>query len=220
MDDAILKGLERLNTKLMNDFLLSVYKDDDAFNAFSKKYHDRYLHFSGSTDVDNKAIELHYENIMTQITILKDLKQLTQKPQKQQTIMITISPRPDITVEQLISVVKKVCCKTFITQSHYVIEQRGKNLQEMGSGIHAHIVSVLNKYKKKSHLIKEIFNTCKGIVQTQQHVDIQINDKPDGFMKYIKGEKGDLKKDNVEITDKWRQQLNLQPIYCVSNEKE
>lgn len=57
-------------------------------------------------------------------------------------IWLTINPRPDVALSEIMQHVKKYVKRTFIKTYYYVYEQRGSktNEKEMGTGIHVHLL--------------------------------------------------------------------------------
>jgi hypothetical protein len=131
-------------------------------------------------------------------------------------VFITINPRPDVTLHQLMEKISKVLKKKWLTDQPYLyaIEQRSEDTTNMGEGIHAHMV--IPKATEPRRIRDQVYNTLKDIVGTPKHVDFifRTEDKIKGVITYIKGTK--VSKDKmrkVEIDKIWRERQGLQPYY-------
>lgn len=125
-------------------------------------------------------------------------------------VLITINPRPEVTLPELQKVVAKLLKKTTITHFAYTYEVRTGE-----SGLHVHI---LVQYNDKPHHFKRgIKNTTKNICDSnnpnilnfkfisEQNLDDKIN--------YLKGEKKTSKLKGVEDSVAYREKYNLLPLY-------
>lgn len=79
--------------------------------------------------------------------IFKEFKELytkykTNDKDNSKFIWLTINPRADVPLSQIMQVAKKYVKRTFIKTYYYVYEQRGSitNQKEMGTGIHIHLL--------------------------------------------------------------------------------
>lgn len=133
---------------------------------------------------------------------------------------VTISPKPDITLEELTQKVDHWKAQTHIESVEYVYEQRSSIQDEMGTGIHIH--AIVKTDAKPSSFKTRTHNTFKNLVGNVNRVDIKplhyekfIQDKRD----YMKGEKtGVGKGEKVKIDKIWRSTVGLEDYYEYVNE--
>jgi len=125
-------------------------------------------------------------------------------------MLLTINPRPDVSLAQLKKVVEKIVSKKTITHYAYVYEVRKKD-----SGLHCHM---LLKYTDKPYSFQ------RGLKNTAKHI-CTVNHKEIFNMKYIEedhvpekisyflGNKKDSKKAGVIDTVAYRKAQNLETMY-------
>lgn len=171
-------------------------------------------------------IKMDYE----QNKILKDIKKIEDKTKEDLLkyraekrldlyIFLTINP-PDgkLTPEELLKMCIRAMSRKFIGKYHFVIEQRGKSIDENGKGMHAHLLFERNVNYKPATIKRDLKNTFKKCFY-------KINDSNFNFKKcgqefykarlsYIKGNKTGLEKDEKMEVDKYfRNKFNLKNIY-------
>lgn len=136
-------------------------------------------------------------------------------------ILVTINPPEDIDIDTLYDCVCQIKSKTWIGNDYvYCFEQRGVTDEELGKGIHAHML-LYRGDKPKSEVVREIKSTVKkyGLYDGKDPTDRQLNFKPirsgteSRVVNYMLGNKDDVKSAKVAIDVKWREQNNLAPIY-------
>lgn len=140
---------------------------------------------------------------------------------------ITINPTEDITLEQIHTVMQRVFNKKWMTLAIYVIEQRGITLDELGKGMHIHLL-VHRNGQAFSDVFREIANTVKHICNVElgrankwQYGAYQCQKTTNKFLKnrltYMLGKKKyteDNQKDIKQYYDKiFREKFNLQDFY-------
>eukprot|EP00481_Brizalina_sp_1-RS-2013_P003553 TRINITY_DN962_c0_g1_i2.p1 TRINITY_DN962_c0_g1~~TRINITY_DN962_c0_g1_i2.p1 ORF type:complete len:138 (+),score=12.85 TRINITY_DN962_c0_g1_i2:229-642(+) len=89
-------------------------------------------------------------------------------------IFLTINPPPAMNLQDFHNKVNKTISKNWIEGYIYVLEQRGENLEEIGKGFHTHILLKLRGHKRKSEIDREIKNTWKKILDTDNYHILNI----------------------------------------------
>lgn len=145
-------------------------------------------------------------------------------------VFLTISPDEKIcSLEELLELCRKITSKKWCKRYCYVIEQRGKTLEEVGKGAHAHLILFRDGHKF-SDIVRECANTCKKYI----HIDFKNRDKKgqfnngafhivirphtvennDKIKNYILGDKDNKDKQIKQQYDKvFRQNNNIQNSY-------
>lgn len=144
-----------------------------------------------------------------------ELKKQTAKKHNNGYMFITINPKPSVQLKDFIKLLKKISKKTCFEKCMYVLEQRGKDSDEIGTGFHAHMLVQRNLQYKPIKLKQNIQNSCKKIVGNI-HNDNQLNIQTVGeeFAKdkqqYIIGDKTGDGKDKKQDMDKiWRKEQGI-----------
>jgi len=122
-------------------------------NAFKEVMHNKYKqHFSALLDAGD-ANEL--------FPIIKKLNEVNEDKFKSDYMFITISPHPEqVNIKTFTDACAKAMTKPWIKKYLYVLEQRGVNMDELGSGIHFHALIDKGNYKF-SHILKEFQSTFR-----------------------------------------------------------
>lgn len=131
-------------------------------------------------------------------------------------VFLTITPREETTLVEIMKVMKKVTSKVWMKDYIYSIEQRGTVEEDnLGKGKHMHIL-----FRKGSEepckIIREVRNTCKHIIGNAQNCDFQFRtaDKAKNYPNYIKGIKKDKEKEAKCEGDRiWRVKNNIEQFY-------
>lgn len=130
-------------------------------------------------------------------------------------MFITINPKPSVSLNDFIKLLKKISSKTCFDKCLYVLEQRGDSAEHMGEGFHAHMLVKRNLNYKPTKLKTNVKNSCKKIVGNI-HNEHQLNIQTIGeeFAKdkqnYIICDKTGDGKDKKQIIDKkWREQQKI-----------
>lgn len=136
--------------------------------------------------------------------------------------VITINPAPTIAFEIFKKQIEKIVSKVWVTDYCYAFEQRGKVIEDIGTGFHAHIMLKRHSEKKRSDIMKEIRNSAKKVCEVNPHtVNFQYAKTPSDMLKwynYIKGEKDFTgpkadKQFSCKLDITWREDLELDSIY-------
>ncbi|AXH77931.1 MAG: putative replication initiation protein [Cressdnaviricota sp.] len=127
---------------------------------------------------------------------------------------ITINPKPDTKLDVFLKLLEKSINKKWIDKYYYNIEQRGETLENIGTGLHSHMLIVPSSHKRKSEVHREFHSTFKAIVGNKLHVHIQ--DFPDNIIQdkldYLNGLKWDGEKQtkiNMDINFRLNNKLNI-----------
>lgn len=128
--------------------------------------------------------------------------------------LVTLNPREDVTIDQLLKIVEKIVDKKWIKMGVGNVEWRDEN----GKGMHMHIkiTKIDDVTKNFSSVRTEIYNTCQHILGNKQHLNIRFNngDNPKVFDDYIMGIKKGEHKKNYDYDVQTRAELKIgDPIY-------
>lgn len=129
---------------------------------------------------------------------------------------VTLNFKPGTEVEVAKKLVSNVIAKKWIGKYYYTYEQRGTSAEELGTGLHVHLVLIPNRTKHVSEVNREIYNSIKNYVGNRYHVDVKmyksefLSDKLD----YIQGKKWDPEKDpKIKIDALFREKYFLDTTY-------
>lgn len=176
------------------------------------------------------GIALHYFDKLEECTnirhqkLLNTLKKNCENREKdfdgKKYIYVTINPYPNILIEDLINVVKRIIKKAWIDGYTYVYEQRGE-VEGDYHGLHCHMIIKKKYSKQESAIYREIQNTCKHICDYHnkcclniQYVKNEI--EKDKIILYMDGIKDVDKQPKCENDIRMRFAYNLENKY-VSN---
>lgn len=121
-----------------------------------------------------------------------DKKPYNNTTKREKYVLITVNPKPEISVGDMLQLYKRARKKNWIINTHSTIEWRKEK-----EGMHLHMLAWVIFKKAKSQIHKEIYNTFKHVVGNKNHVNIQINKVDPGKMiTYIEGYKNGLPKAN------------------------
>ena len=190
-----------------NPFLkLTDVTDEDNVNLGIKhSWHDEYgwhlCHFNFQDDLHRCLKIGRY-------------KHLRKKSETKQHYFITISFPPNQNLPKLLKSMEKIVSKKWIKDNtwYYSIEQRGENMEELGKGIHVHLLVLKNK--RKSQVLRE----CASTLKLPNHfIDVRVGQTLASYntrLNYIKGiKKDDYKLVRCELDKLFRSNNNLLDIY-------
>jgi hypothetical protein len=207
--------LEANNELLRN---IKLYEDNDK--EWNEKFYEGYFHFPYDK---GDGVMAEYERMaLDSLDIrryLDKIKFCTKKGgELYEYMFITVNPDPkyNLSVKAMYDKLCKLCKSTRIIEYLFSIEQRGATLEDMGHGIHAHIL-IKHKFPKFCKLHGHFYNAFKTVIGNVKHIDIKhcknISDVSNRIS-YIKGDKlEDFKKCKVEIDKIWRKQWNIEDTY-------
>lgn len=160
---------------------------------------------------------LENEEVVKMYPIFKDIEIINNKKDKTEFVFITVNPRPDVSLKIFMDTIQKAISKVWIERYIYVIEQRGENEEELGKGIHTHILLYKGK-KKLSELHREMGNTFKKIVDTSNYALFNISgckdediDKRKNYMLGIKNDENKHLKQKMDVI--YRLRNNIETSY-------
>lgn len=138
-----------------------------------------------------------------------------------QWLFVTISPKPDVTLEQLVAKTKKCFQKKWFTDYILVFEQRYPSKRnpdiKLGDGYHVHFL-VHRGSKTPSACKTEIQNTYKEIYAYKGCVIKLRTDKDvPGIKSYMDGCKDASKLCKSQNDKLWRANIGLENVYTPSN---
>lgn len=121
-----------------------------------------------------------------------------------QGISITVFFPVDVDFAKVKEATEKVVRKKWLAGCIYAYEQKGDSDTTVGHNPHVHIFC--ENSKRKSQAIREVFNTYKGIVASQN--SIHVEQKPAGWFprckSYLHGQKAGPKMAAVQFDEQWR----------------
>lgn len=134
---------------------------------------------------------------------------------------LSVCPPEGTPLEVLHKAIEKYLKKVKILEYLYVIEQRGEVDEEIGQGLHAHIL-IYHTYTSYSSLKRDYYNTFKNIIDihhklTYKWLNIKHNNTDQDVrnrIEYMTGVKKDEVKQKKQIYDKiYREKFNLKQSY-------
>lgn len=133
-------------------------------------------------------------------------------------VFLTINPPPTLELNDFLNLIAKTLSKKWIESHLYVIEQRGENMDELGKGMHAHLLMKLTKHKKRSEIDREVKNTWKHILDSDNYHILNIkcidDDEQKRKQSYILGTKSEEAKHLKQKMDiEYRKFFKLQKYY-------
>lgn len=129
---------------------------------------------------------------------------------------ITINPKEqDLIIQVLEAKIEKMVQKKNVASAMWTFEQRGESEEEMGKGVHTHIL-LKNEGSRDDNFRRQIKVMFEGLCGSQLHIQIKkiperwVDDKKE----YLRGNKWDDQKDlKVEVDKIWREKFQLQTCY-------
>ena len=164
-------------------------------------------------------------------------KELKERKCADHTIMITISPidNGETSADDLVELCEKICAKKWLKsiRTFFTIEQRGKDEENRGKGLHAHLCFVKygmmsgGKTRGKNEILKDLISTSKSFLGNNiedQGIDIRghfkfVKDTDklsiDMLLEYCTGKKKEEKMDAVVQDHIYRKEMNIKSIYGI-----
>ena len=190
-------------------------KDECKMNAikkvFTKIYADKILQEIQDNQFSDKEILSVYHEYR-----LKNSNKLGN------VLWITFNPAPNINFEDFKSQCDKFVNKKWVFECIWVIEQRGKTLDELGNGFHAHFLIWRQPDKRPNQIVSETKTHFKNYcdVEKWQCLNIQNckEDHIDNRKNYMLGEKKLQENDDKYLKQmmdiKWRELIKEPTHYC------
>lgn len=140
---------------------------------------------------------------------------------------MSLRPKDGLTIDEFMAQCEQLCSKLWLKNNHLLVyEQKGKNEEEMGKGMHAHILFKMlgvmhgKDQKSKNQVLNEFHKTIKTFKRPdcwfEQSVDLDLRGRKEGrnSQKYLIGKKASAEKQEIQKIDKiWRAKYNIEPYY-------
>jgi hypothetical protein len=175
-------------------------------NPYKKAFTERILKYSNS---ENGSIKLLVKSLIDGYDNRKDAY-----------FLVTINPK-ECEINELQEIINHIQKRhNWVKIMCYTFEQRSTTYEEMGKGKHIHMI--IKKNKRKSEVIRELYNSLKNNCETNNHINVKLiknNMEMGKVEQYMKGKKKD--KDNEDkllkcsINETWRLENNLLNIYYI-----
>lgn len=182
--------------------------DNKGYNDAVQKLFQRYHTI--------KLMNGDYDSVHPRIKEVRNFVQEYDAGKWTEWIFMTVNPRPDVILQDIVKYVDKAKNKKWITKYAYTYEQRSESIDTV-KGIHVHML--LYRGTKKMHEVQREFkNTFKKICDTDNMHCLNFQKvKPDHIVRrynYIAGVKKDEYKHPRQHVDKiWRENVGLEHIY-------
>lgn len=177
------------------------------------KMYQQYIELKLEHEPETMHLDVFTKSVCTKLAELKE--RASPAKQKVSHVWVTINPKPDAELTDFIHVVEKIVTKSWIEGYVYTYEQRGTDMDTLGTGFHAHLLFPKGD-KPPSHISRELQNTCKHIVGNPKHVHIVYITDDDVLQKirYMQGHKtADDKALKVTMDKVWRNEHGFDDIY-------
>ena len=175
-------------------------------NPYKKAFIERILKYSNS---ENGSIKRLVKSFIDGYDNRKDAY-----------FLVTINPK-ECEINELQEIINHIQKRhNWVKIMCYTFEQRSTTYEEMGKGKHIHMI--IKKNKRKSEVIRELYNSLKNNCETNNHINVKLiknNMEMGKVEQYMKGKKKD--KDNEDkllkcsINETWRLENNLLNIYYI-----
>lgn len=194
---------------------IRVVPSDDEIKKTIKKAYLESLHQFYKTSFLREHVRAFCEEGKTPTKLDPELQQIMDNQadalaSKPPYLLLTINPRPDVSLAELKRVVEKIVSKRSITHYAYVYEVRSGN-----TGLHCHM---LLKYTDKPYSFKRgLKNTAKHVCSVNNPEIFNMKYIPEDIvpdkLNYFLGNKKDSKKAGVVDTVAYRKTHNLEAMY-------
>lgn len=136
---------------------------------------------------------------------------------------VTLNVAPGVLLDDVKSKVRKFVNRKMCASTEWVYEQRGSTEDEMGKGLHVHMLVRPAKPIGLTQFRRNTVSTFKTLVGNEKAVDVRpckAQSDVDKRRKYMSGEKDDPEKMKKCAVDKmWRSKNNLSDMYKHENAK-
>lgn len=134
---------------------------------------------------------------------------------------LTVNVAPGVLLDDVQAKVRKFVNRKIVRSAEWVYEQRGATEDEMGKGLHVHMLVQPATALSLTHFRRNAYSTFKTLVGNEKAVDVRpckSESDVEKRRKYMSGEKDDLEKMKKCAVDKlWRHKNNLLPMYKHEN---
>lgn len=203
--------------QLNNQFILSRQKitcaeEDNGFPEDYELYKHCVKEFKKREFLSIIKMDYELGRIMKPIKKIKektkdDLLKFRADKRLDRYIFLTINPPENkILPKDLVKLCIKAMSRKFIVKYHFVIEQRGITLKEMGKGLHAHLLFERDIHYKPAIIKRDLKNTFKNCFNKISNHNFNFKKCGKEFylkrLEYIKGNKTEDGKDIKMKVDK------------------
>lgn len=129
---------------------------------------------------------------------------------------ITINPPPNIDIQGFINRVHQLRERSYLPNIKYSFEQRGEQLDEVGTGVHVHILCDKKKGVAPKNIINNLSSFLKNYISSSSSIDVKSYPKSyyQDKVNYLSGKKQDPDKDKkIEMDKIFRERFKLNSIY-------
>lgn len=184
----------------------------------------RWLEISHQIDSEPLLVDIdEYARIFAAVMVHKRKRLREQVQETPEIYWITVNPKPDVDIQLVLKCVLNFCKRKAVKDYHFSIEQRGESEEEIGKGIHSHILvkwdRKQNKYVKQfliESVKRLVGNYSPAILNIRRITSDIYQDKLD----YLDGKKWDEEKDIKIKWDKiYRERNNILCIYKKSDDE-
>lgn len=180
------------------------------------------------TMIEYEICKLECEQDSCRFTAMQErfnyLRELRANTNSNYWILITIRPK-DETLVRLQEVTNRIVSKKWLKDKClYVYEQKGETIEELGQGMHVHILAKLigmkhgNKQKSKKQCLDEIISTCRTFKLNIEDncIDAKVGPKRDvqqviGYLTGVKASEEKHKAQKMDIL--WREKNGIISLY-------
>lgn len=206
-------GKSEIEIEIENDIIKKQY--DGIYLKVKKELYESYTRKIVKLKLEQGIFE--DKELQARFNQYKEL--LSSQSQKdKEYYFITICPYPDLELFKLVNVMEKVLKKKWMKKYLYVYEQRQHESGKPYFGIHTHIL-VERDGIAKSDVIREVYNTCKGICGSKQSIDVKLISTLKDLqtrLNYLLGTKAtELKQQRQQVDKEFRQANKLSSSYIV-----
>jgi hypothetical protein len=135
-------------------------------------------------------------------------------------IFLTISPPEETKFTDMVKCIERAVKRKFVKQYHYVFEQRGTNMNNVGKGKHIHLLFKRDINYKPAIIKRDLKNTFKKLYGKNTISDYNFNFKKCGEeyyklrLLYLKGNKTEEgKAEKCQLDLHFRKLYKLKSIY-------
>lgn len=215
-------------------YAVNLYKgwEDMTYSEKAKDINFRMNYVLGNSKLWTEEEHVYYYNTMLELLTLsfkydkyKTDDTLTETRKLTSYMFLTICPPDDTPIGIFLTLIQKYLKRTNILRYIYVIEQRAETQDQLGKGLHCHIL-IYHKYDRYASLKRDFHNSFKSIIDTDhpnayKWLNIKHNNTDQDALKrieYMIGEKKDEVKHKKQEMDKiYRHRFNLEPFYEKNN---
>lgn len=193
---------------------------DEEFHSIQKKAYSQVLqkkyveYFNYKIQQDVQYLNTGSDYSSQLITHIEELS-ARDRQLKSTHVLITINYKPDIPLPIILKKLNKAVSKKWLTGYVYVIEQRSENLQNIGTGIHTHLL--IERTSEPARIIKEFKSSFNTVCDTTNSACLNMKWTTEKqlpkIINYMQGTKEKSKTSKCLMDVQWRLSTGLEPIY-------